>query len=273
VVIAMSIKNLFQVNQKDENFNEIQKKITDLENQVKRINTLEVQLQQFSKLEKQLGLLNLKNSLGKNAVDSKKQHQRSTHTNLDQNLFEKKIRVEMKDMFRAEMKDMFRAEMKDMFRAEMITLHQKIGELYGRIDFLEQQITSLEKKIEEKDMESHICDNEENKNDEQANFTKGQPIIFQEIKVDKLFVDKYEQTNNLGQVGIKELSGHLNIGATYDKGVIPNDLVDEWKQEMSKISKEKNEESESNTPPEDKQNTDQYSQVEIDDDGSINNGV
>jgi hypothetical protein len=254
----MSIKNLFQVNQKDENFNEIQKKITDLENQVKRINTLEVQLQQFAKLEKQLGLLNLKNSLGKNAVDSKKQHQKSAHTNLDQNLFEKKIRVEMKDMFRA--------EMKDMFRAEMITLHQKIGELYGRIDFLEQQITSLEKKIEEKDMESHICDNEENKNDEQANFTKGQPIIFQEIKVDKLFVDKYEQTNNLGQVGIKELSGHLNIGATYDKGVIPNDLIEEWKQEMSKISKEKKEEGESNTPQEEELNTDQYSQVEIDDD-------
>ena len=246
----MSIKNLFQVNQKDENFNEIQKKIADLESQVKRINTIEVQLQQFAKLEKQLGLLNLKNSLGKDAVDSKKQHQRSTHTNLDQNLFEKKIRVEMKDMF----------------RAEMTILHQKIGELYGRIDFLEKQITSLEKKIEEKDMESHICDNEEDKNDEQANFTKGQPIIFQEIKVDKLFVDKYEQTNNLGQVGIKELSGHLNIGATYDKGVIPNDLVDEWKQEMSKISKERKEEGESNTPQEDELNTDQYSQVEIDDD-------
>lgn len=248
----MSIKNLFQVNQKNENFKEIQKKIADLENQVKRINTLEVQLQQFGKVEKQLGLLNLKNNLGKDAVDSKKQHQISAHTNLNQNLFEKKIRVEIKDMF----------------REEMTIFHQKISDLYGRIDFLEQQITSLEKKIEEKDMGCHKCDNEENKNDAKANVSDGQPIIFQEIKVDKLFVDKYEQTNNLGQVGIKELSGHLNIGATYDKGVIPNDLVDEWKQEMSKISNEMNEDGESNISPDAELDTDEYSQVEIDDDGS-----
>jgi chromosome segregation ATPase len=253
----MSIKNLFQVNQKDENFKEIQKKITDLENQVKRINTLEVQLQQFGKVEKQLGLLNLKKTLGKDAVDSEKQHQISKHPNLDQNSFEKKIRVEVKDMF----------------RAEMTLLHQKISDLYGRIDFLEQQITSLEKKIEEKDMDCHKCDNEENKKDEKANFSDGQPIIFQEIKVDKLFVDKYEQTNNLGQVGIKELSGHLNIGATYDKGVIPNDLVDEWKHEMSKISNKMNRDGESNISQDAELDTDEYSQVEIDDDGSLNNGI
>lgn len=244
----MFIKNLFQGHQKDENFNEIQKKIADLENQVKRINTLEVQVQQFSKVEKQLGLLNLKTSLGKGIAGSKKQHQKSTKTDLDQGVFEKRIRVEMKAMI----------------KAEMTIFYQKMSELYAKIDLLEQQITCLGKKLEEKDMEGHEGENKENEHDGQASFPEGQPIIFQEIKVEKLFMDKYEQTNNLGQVGIKELSGHLNIGATYDKGVIPNDLVDEWKQEMSKIAKEKNVEGEKNSPLEDELNTSDYSQVDID---------
>lgn len=45
------------------------------------------------------------------------------------------------------------------------------------------------------------------------------PIIIQQMHVEKFLVDKYEMTNNLGQLGIKELSGHLNIGATYGAGV------------------------------------------------------
>ncbi|WP_142406516.1 hypothetical protein [Heyndrickxia sporothermodurans] len=34
-----------------------------------------------------------------------------------------------------------------------------------------------------------------------------QPIIIQKVNVEKILLDKYEQTNNFGQLGIKELSG------------------------------------------------------------------
>ncbi|MEK4030451.1 hypothetical protein MKZ02_18235 [Pseudobacillus sp. FSL P4-0506] len=42
-----------------------------------------------------------------------------------------------------------------------------------------------------------------------------QPIVFQEFSIDRVFLDKYEQTNNLGQLGIRELNGKLHIGAVY----------------------------------------------------------
>ncbi|WP_100330664.1 hypothetical protein [Bacillus xiapuensis] len=41
----------------------------------------------------------------------------------------------------------------------------------------------------------------------------GQPIIYQEFNINTLYLDKYELTNNLGQLGIKELNGRLYIGA------------------------------------------------------------
>jgi hypothetical protein len=82
---------------------------------------------------------------------------------------------------------------------------------------------------------------------EKENHHEGQPIIFQEIHVDKLFMDKYEQTNNLGQVGINELSGHFTIGAAYDKGVIPHELVEEWKAGMNSLNQMKEHEFHHNT--------------------------
>lgn len=45
--------------------------------------------------------------------------------------------------------------------------------------------------------------------------------IYERLYIDKLYLDKYEQNNNFEQLGIKELSGALNIGATYGKDVIP----------------------------------------------------
>jgi hypothetical protein len=41
------------------------------------------------------------------------------------------------------------------------------------------------------------------------------PIIIEQIKIDKVVVDKMEYHNNFGALGIKELSGKLNIGANY----------------------------------------------------------
>lgn len=61
------------------------------------------------------------------------------------------------------------------------------------------------------------------------------PIVYQEIKVDKLFVDKYEQVNNLGNLGIKDLSGQLNIGATFENSSNPSEYLDKWTEKADKF--------------------------------------
>jgi hypothetical protein len=66
------------------------------------------------------------------------------------------------------------------------------------------------------------------------------PII-QTLYIDKFYLDKYEQTNNFGQIGIHELSGALNIGATYGKDVIPSKITQEVKEEIEKIKAVKEE--------------------------------
>lgn len=41
------------------------------------------------------------------------------------------------------------------------------------------------------------------------------PIVVEQIRIDRVVVDKIEYQNNFGALGIKELSGKLNIGANY----------------------------------------------------------
>jgi hypothetical protein len=41
------------------------------------------------------------------------------------------------------------------------------------------------------------------------------PIVVEQIRIDRVVVDKIEYQNNFGALGIKELQGKLNIGANY----------------------------------------------------------
>lgn len=61
------------------------------------------------------------------------------------------------------------------------------------------------------------------------------------IMIDKLYIDKYEQNNNFAQIGIHELSGALNIGATYGKEVIPKKITEGAKAEIEKMKDAKEE--------------------------------
>lgn len=45
-------------------------------------------------------------------------------------------------------------------------------------------------------------------------------------------LDKYEQNNNFAQLGIKELGGQLNIGATYGSGTIPKEATEQYNEAM-----------------------------------------
>ncbi|ETI67932.1 hypothetical protein [Neobacillus vireti] len=66
--------------------------------------------------------------------------------------------------------------------------------------------------------------------------TKDPPIIIEKINIEKIIVDKYELNNNFGQLGIKELTGKLNIGATYGSEYTPN-LDEEEKGENNRNEK------------------------------------
>ena len=84
---------------------------------------------------------------------------------------------------------------------------------------------------------------------ETEDVTMQQDPIFKTIYIDKFYLDKYEQNNNFDQLGIKELSGALNIGATYGKDVVPKKITEQVKTdiEQMKAVKEEMEKNQNNT--------------------------
>jgi septum formation inhibitor MinC len=70
--------------------------------------------------------------------------------------------------------------------------------------------------------------------------TKDPPIIIEKINIEKIILDKYELNNNFGQLGIKELKGKLNIGATYGSEFTPN-IDEEMKKPKSSGTERNNE--------------------------------
>ena len=68
---------------------------------------------------------------------------------------------------------------------------------------------------------------------------KNEESILKTIYIDKLYLDKYEQNNNFAQLGIKNLSGALNIGATYGKEAIPKEITEQVKEDMEKMKEMK----------------------------------
>lgn len=85
-------------------------------------------------------------------------------------------------------------------------LHLKLSSLESNIRELEKTISILQ--------EHHQKENTKNSNDP--------PIIIEKINIEKIILDKYELNNNFGQLGIKELKGKLNIGATYGTEFTPS---------------------------------------------------
>lgn len=203
----MPNREFFQDNPNDELLMEIEQRLKALERQVKKIHELDTYLKRIIKVEERLFHL--------------------------QEIHKGDI---IKDMERHVV-----TEVKQLMDQEIRPIQHMFKEFYNKTLQLEKQVASLEKKTTEdlvaiQDLLDKKIQSEAEK---KIHPHEGQPIIFQEIHIDKFFMDKYEQTNNLGQLGIKELSGHLNIGATYDKGVIPNELVEEWKKEMHSLQQMK----------------------------------
>lgn len=91
---------------------------------------------------------------------------------------------------------------------------------------------------------------------ESPNPAQGQTTYIEFLNVENLVVERYEQSNNFGALGIKSLEGKLNIGANYgDKSQLPDDAKKkleekiEQAQAMSAYKKSQSDSSSSEKPP------------------------
>lgn len=96
--------------------------------------------------------------------------------------------------------------------------------------------------------------------------TMEQDLIVKTLYIDKLYLDKYEQNNNFAQLGIKNLSGALNIGATYGSDAVPKEITEQVKEDITKMKtvKEEMEKHQTSTekqpaPPNDESSSDSNS--------------
>jgi hypothetical protein len=105
---------------------------------------------------------------------------------------------------------------------------------------IKKKLASLERSMEE--IKKSLAEMQEKNYHENADNQKEPPIMIEKINIEKIILDKYELNNNFGQLGIKELKGRLNIGATYGSEFTPkinNEEKKEDKREDTIKNKEK----------------------------------
>lgn len=185
---------------------DVYQKINALENDMKRINTLEVYLKQVIQMEKRLNFMQISDKQAKE-LEKEKHLSAITHVEKKLLLFVQKT-----------------------IKKQIEPIHHSVEQLSEQLAKLERRISTLEKLYNE-NMEMYDAVIKETS----TNTGKEQSVIYQEFKVDKLFVDHYEQVNNLGNLGIKELNGHLNIGTTYEKYNNPVEFPQKAKAEHKQL--------------------------------------
>jgi hypothetical protein len=125
--------------------------------------------------------------------------------------------------------------LKDLFHIFSKDDYEK--ELKKKIAFLESNINELKETIAKIPIENK---------EQTVSEPKDPPIIIEKIHIDKIVLDKYELNNNFGQLGIKELKGKLNIGATYGSEFIPKP---EEQENNRKLMKKKMDKTQTNEGP------------------------
>jgi hypothetical protein len=61
-------------------------------------------------------------------------------------------------------------------------------------------------------------------------------IEIHHLQIDHITIEHLDYSNNFGQLGIKELSGKLNIGSTYE-GELPQEFKEKLSQKIKKQAK------------------------------------
>ena len=96
---------------------------------------------------------------------------------------------------------------------------------------LEKKISNLEANIKVVKEENIPIPNQSPENQETA------PIInIEHLQVDKIIIEHLDYANNFGQLGIKELSGKLNIGTSYE-GDISKQIDEKVAEKLGNMAK------------------------------------
>ncbi|RHW35722.1 hypothetical protein D1B31_18955 [Neobacillus notoginsengisoli] len=235
----MSLKGLFRKNEENDT---LLHKIEAIEKRIKKMNTLEVHLKRFLQWEQEFAPL-LKEQAGLKRRPAKEV--RINELELEKRIFLSVLR-ELEPLF-YHMKSLDKEivalkgtqERKGKRRLPKMVLvrqapldsgKQAVESLALRLEMMEQMLVEMRQQVEiqhnrmdenEERLRSQqdTCDGRE-KRKENPGLTPP-PVIIQEYKIEKVVVDKYEVNNHIAQLGIKELGGQLNIGATYGVGTPP----------------------------------------------------
>lgn len=310
----MAIKGIFGGNNKENSINST----NDCDKQILRINALEVQIKKLLEFEKQLRLSMVgtdkfvkdrRSSNEPKKVDANKSEQEFYSKSNVENKKELNLQVQKINELSQRIDNLEKMVQEIILTQKASQSERTMGaDSYrpreNRSDGQEQgdslsslinmRVRELEKNYERVhevqagiiiqigelvEKHNHILAKWEKKESEAI---QQNPII-KTLYIDKFYLDKYEQNNNIGQIGIHELSGALNIGATYGKDVIPSKVTQEVKEEIEKIKavKEEMEKQQTSTDEADKPEKDEstndstpipgeeeehYTEIEIEDD-------
>lgn len=228
MVIAMSLKGIF--NKGDSEEDEKRDRL-EFKSQIRRINTLEVHISRLLKLESRLGpVLLLKEQLqaAKKSPPFGENESSDTFTRNEITLLNSEIEKLKRKVASLE------KEKHQKSSGNVQDRGNKESNCSSQFDELQLKIQSLETNLilinrVQIDLLKQMESAREQWNRLQQRVTAftedgEQPVVQKEIYIDKLFLEKYEQNNNIAQVGIKELSGALNIGATYGTVPLPSKI-------------------------------------------------
>lgn len=233
----MPIKGLFNNNKENES---LKNKIAAIEQSIKRLSSIEVHLKRILQMENELNqVLKRKDHLNQpvkkdNKVTRKEENMTEASFRA---LFLKEITPFFNELSRlneevtglkAEFQRKVRQKPQPVQPVAVLSMNE------SRLDRLEELVSEMQQKLAFQDEriraneewgKDHLNSNEE-KEDHQEYQNQGvPPVIFHEYKIEKVIVEKYEVHNEIAQLGIKELGGQLNIGATY--GVNPPPEIEE----------------------------------------------
>ncbi|MBT2656263.1 hypothetical protein J7E81_13675 [Bacillus sp. ISL-18] len=102
------------------------------------------------------------------------------------------------------------------------TFTKKISELENKISSLESKINDVNTEVKSISIPAAKKENDH-----------PPTVQINHLQVDQIVIEHLDYANNFGQVGIKELSGKLNIGSTYE-GDISEKVNEIVKQKLGK---------------------------------------
>lgn len=227
----MSLKGLFTNGEEND---ALKKRLAELEKSIKKINTLDVHVKRFLQWERDMGPLlkkKEKESQSSERVGERKPGSKIEAEKTVRQLVAREIQPFLAEISRlnkmienlaVEGEKRKKAFPRKVKLARQMTAQKDGGEtaeLLLRLERMGLLMAEMHGVITEQARRIVELEESENKRQqsekEEKTVLQPPPVVYQEYKIERVIIDKYELNNTIGQLGIKELGGQLNIGATY----------------------------------------------------------